>query len=231
MLELSFSWDDGSPFDKKLVTYFEKYNIPTCLFVPTFNREGRDVLSKNDIKSLSSELVSFGGHTYNHIYLTELSLEKAKEEVYSNKKYLEDILGKKIEHFCFPGGKYTKEMLEIFKNDFDTLRTADTMCSNFDNFLRKPTFHFYPRGLKSLIGNAVRNRDKIIFPIITSIFSKQEYFLILLSSIEKMKNSTKEYKIHIWGHSWELEELNLWNKLDLFLLEISSNYRNSIVRY
>ncbi len=230
MMEVSFSWDDGAPEDKKMATLFEKYEVPCKLFVPTKNREGRDTLSSEDIKSISSELISFGGHTYNHVYLTELPLEIAKEEVLSNVKYLEDILNRKIEHFCFPGGKYNFVLLQELKDRFSTLRTADTMCSSFCGKLRKPTFHFYPRGNKSLFGNSIRNQDKIFFPLFKSIYEK-DYFDKMKKIISKVDDSKFDYKIHIWGHSWEVEELQLWNKLEDLLQFLKFYYPQTIKQY
>ena len=230
MVTISFSWDDGAPEDIKLAALFEKYAIPCKLFVPTKNREGIDTLTPNDIKSLSSELISFGGHTYNHVYLTELPLENAKEEVLSNVKYLEDTLGKKIEHFCFPGGKYTPELIRELQGSFVSLRTADIMCSNFSGKLRKPTFHFYPRGNKSLFGNSVRNQDKIFFPLLRSI-SEKDYFDKIKNIISKVESSNLDYKIHIWGHSWEIEDLQLWNKLEDLLNFLKINFPQAIKQY
>ena len=45
MLKVSFSWDDGSPYDIKVAELFEKYEIPCKLFVPNRNVEGRDAFS------------------------------------------------------------------------------------------------------------------------------------------------------------------------------------------
>ncbi len=230
MLKISFSWDDGAPEDLKLVSLFEKYSIPCKLFVPSKNREGRKTLSSEDIKALSSELISFGGHTYSHVYLTELSVESAKKEVLLNVEYLENILGKKIEHFCFPGGQYTVDLLKEIQDEFVSLRTADTMCSSFQGKLRKPTFHFYPRGYKSLFGNALRNKDKIFFSLMSSI-NKTNYFSTMKKVIINAESSVYDYHIHVWGHSWEIDELQLWSVLEDFLCFIKTNYYKNISFY
>ena len=67
-MKLAFSWDDGALEDQKLFELHEKYQIPGMFFVPTKNREGREVLSPNIIKRAESQYVSFGGHTDNHTY-------------------------------------------------------------------------------------------------------------------------------------------------------------------
>ena len=103
-MKIIFSWDDGALEDQKLFELHEKYKIPGMFFVPTFNREGRKVLTKEMIRSSESEYVQFGGHTQNHTYLTSIPLEDVEEEVLLNKNYLQECLGHEIKHFCLPGG-------------------------------------------------------------------------------------------------------------------------------
>ena len=50
-MKIIFSWDDGALEDQKLFELHEKYKIPGMFFVPTFNREGRKVLTKEMIRS------------------------------------------------------------------------------------------------------------------------------------------------------------------------------------
>ena len=231
MLNVSFSWDDGSTYDLKLAEYFMKYNIPCKLFVPTSNLEGRNVLTANQIRELHNQLITFGGHTNSHVYLTQIPLDEVNNEVTANRLYLENIIGQSIQHFCLPGGKYNNKIIKTIGNQFKSIRTADTMCSNFEGKLRKPTFHFYPRGIKSLIRNAVRHYDKILPVIIKASMKYHNYFDILKASIAIMNKNKTLYKIHIWGHSWEIEELQLWEELDEMLKYINTSFPNAIKDY
>ena len=231
VLKVSFSWDDGSPYDIKVAELFEKYEIPCKLFVPNRNVEGRDVLSPIEIKQMHSPYISFGGHTENHVYLDSVSLEIALQEVRNNKKYLEDILGTEITDFCFPGGKYTPKLLHVLREDFKTVRTAQTGCSAFNGYIRRPFFHFYPRGCKSLILNAIRNLDKSVVTLFRTYLKEQNYFdmleLFLCIAVER----GQLYELHIWGHSWEIEENGLWNRLECLLKKIKKLYADSITEY
>lgn len=231
MVKVSFSWDDGSPYDIKLAKLFEKYEIPCKLFVPNKNVEGRDVLSPIEIKQIKSPYVSFGGHTENHIYLDSIPFGTAMQEINNNKKYLEDILGTEITDFCFPGGKYTNKLLCALQKDFKTVRTAQTGCSCFAGYLRRPFFHFYPRGCKSLILNVIRNVDKSIIPLLFASLKTQNYFNLLDEFIKVVDFKPQEYDLHIWGHSWEIEEIGLWNQLENFLKKLKDDYPSSIQYY
>lgn len=231
MLNVSFSWDDGSISDLKLAEYFIKYHIPCKLFVPTYNRENRTVLSASQIQSLKHPLISFGGHTNSHVYLTQIPLSDINKEVDDNIKYLEDITGEPIKHFCLPGGQYNSQIIQLIKDQFDSIRTADTMCSLFTGKIRKPTFHFYPRGKRSLLGNAFRNKDRIFLSALKAALRCSNDFDMIKYILKLLHNQKDLYQIHIWGHSWEIEELQLWEELDEMLKYIKTSFPNAIKDY
>ena len=211
-MKIIFSWDDGALEDQKLFELHEKYKIPGMFFVPTFNREGRKVLTKEMIRSSESEYVQFGGHTQNHTYLTSIPLEDVEEEVLLNKNYLQECLGHEIKHFCLPGGKYTKEILPIVYRHFETIRTADTMNFKYEGGLLVPTIHFYPRGIKSLLGNAFKHNsyEEMLYVLTHGM---KDYFDIINGIIQREKKK-EDRVIVIWGHSCEIEQYNLWDKLE-----------------
>lgn len=227
-MKIAFTWDDGAPEDLKLMELHRKYEIPGMFFVPNRNIEGRKVLSPSQIRENNTKWISFGGHTENHVYLTGVSLKRAEREAVNNKYYLEDILGKEIKHFCLPGGVYTKEILEVIYKYYETVRTADTMNFVYTGRLCKPAFHIYPRGLKSLAGNAVRNGSFAEGMYVIKHFYAG-YFQIIRNLIFSLKD--KDKILLIWGHSWELEEKNLWRWLEDVMKEIHVRYRSSCVPY
>jgi peptidoglycan/xylan/chitin deacetylase (PgdA/CDA1 family) len=156
MIRISFSWDDGAPEDLKLMDLSLNYKVPGIFFIPAKNKE-RGVMSVDSIKTLSNNNFEIGAHTYSHSYLTDMSLEEADDEISSGKEYLEQILGKEVPHFCFPGGKYNMKLVETSKKYFKSARTADTGAMvRPQSFLIKPTFHFYNRGRLSLIYNSLK---------------------------------------------------------------------------
>lgn len=229
-MKIVFTWDDGAPEDKKLFALHEKYEIPGLFFVPTKNCEGRDVLSPQDIREASgSPFLTFGGHTASHRYLTSVPLEEVAGELVDNKNYLEDILGTEVPHFCLPGGKYTPEILDEAFRYYRTVRTADTMNFKNQDCLIKPTFHFYHRGKKSLLGNAWRNRS--YGPLVRTLLDNGDYFSVIEHLVEYAEHAVPNAQIIFWGHSWELEKFDLWKQLESLMAHLAEKQDNVCVPY
>lgn len=229
-MRITFTWDDGAPEDKKLFELHEKHGIHGLFFVPTENCEGRAVLTPQDISAAAkSPLLHFGGHTASHRYLTTVPMADVTNELMNNKQYLEDIVGEEVPHFCLPGGKYTPEILDKAFQCFQTVRTADTMNFQNEGLLLKPTFHIYPRGKKSMVGNALRNRS--YGPLFKTLFASGDYFNAIYQLLEYTKRCIPNSQIIFWGHSWEIEEMCMWEQLDSLMAFLRENYAKECVDY
>jgi peptidoglycan/xylan/chitin deacetylase (PgdA/CDA1 family) len=230
MVKITFSWDDGSYEDLKLMELSLKHNIPGIFFIPASNNE-RDVMSEKEIKTIAGQNFEIGAHTYSHAYLTELSLQRAKEELLTGKTYLEQILGNEISHFCFPGGKFNSELVDISKQFYISARTADTgFIGNNRSYLIKPTFHFYDRGKKSLIFNGLKNSIQI-FRLAIKNRASSDYFEFIKNIIDDLAIYSGTSYIMIWGHSWEIEKFQLWTKLEALFQYLTSKYPENILSY
>lgn len=226
-MKIAFSWDDGALEDQKLFVLHEKYKIPGIFFVPTRNCEGRDVITPKIMREAESKYVSFGGHTDNHRYLTQIPITDVDAEILHNKEYLEDALGHKITDFCLPGGKHNTEIVDIVYRYYKTIRTADTMNFSYRGGLLKPTIHFYPRGNKSLFGNALRNKSYAQAAYVATHYNVN-YFDLVTELIER-EQYNDESIIIIWGHSWELEQYQLWDDLEKIMR--LDCVKNNVVEY
>lgn len=230
MIQIAFSWDDGAVEDLRLSDLCVKYQIPGMFFIPALNEE-RPVLSGSEIKSLINNRFEIGAHTYSHKYLTNISNDEAEIELYRGKEYLEQLTGSKIIDFCFPGGKYTSEHLKIAREIYSSVRTADTGATvSKDRFLVKPAFHFYNRGRYSLYYNSLRNRSKLL-AFLLSNYQVTDYFDFIRKTIDSLAHSNSEYRIIIWGHSWEIEECALWSRLEEFFRFITVYHSTSLSNY
>jgi len=95
----------------KILNYLlNKFNI---------NIKSKDYyLSKKEIKYISSLGMIIGSHSESHTLLSRLSYKKQYLEIKKSKVFLENIINKKIDIFCYPYGKkisYNKNTINILK--------------------------------------------------------------------------------------------------------------------
>ncbi len=205
---VSISIDDGHPMDLKAAEILAAKNIKTTFYIPIKNSNGSPTLNSKQIKWLSQQPnFEIGGHTYNHINLTKVSLQKAKEEMRTGKEALEDIIGKKITTFAWPWGDYNNSLIRIAQEvGFTSCRSAVTL--NFNpidktRILWHPNLCIYPHASHRGIVHSLIRLDYY------SLFMRAKYMnKNYLELIQAFKDINKPY--HIWFHSWEIEKLSLW---------------------
>ena len=76
-------------------------------------------LSKEEVLSLADQGNVIGSHGHTHALLSMLSIRATTEEVKVSKDILEEILGNRVDHFCFPfGGRksYSDTTLKAIKD-------------------------------------------------------------------------------------------------------------------
>ena len=84
----------------------QKYPLP-----PQIIRKYEGVTEEQFRMIAKSEALSLGGHTHNHPYLDQLSLDAQFEEMMVNKQILEDMSQTKITNFAYTGGVYNQDSL------------------------------------------------------------------------------------------------------------------------
>ena len=99
-------------------------------------------LNKKEIKYLSSLGMIIGSHSESHTLLSRLSFKKQFEEIKNSKIFLEKIINKNIDTFCYPyGGKisYNRNTLKILKKlKFKLAYTVEYRDINFKDIKNKP---------------------------------------------------------------------------------------------
>ena len=81
--------------------------------------------------------------------------------------------------------------------------------------LLKPSIHVYPRGHKSLLGNAFRQHSYPELAYLAAHLHKGYFDLI--QGLLAFEQHRKDRTVIIWGHSWELEKYDLWNETEKLL--------------
>ncbi|MDP4238378.1 MAG: polysaccharide deacetylase family protein [Bacteroidota bacterium] len=215
---LTTSWDDGHPLDLKLLGLLEKYNLKATFYIPLSNSEN-PVMGKSLIQELST-YQEIGGHTISHTYLNHLSDPVAKYEITQCKVLLEEIIGKPLYAFCFPGGKFSNRDVLFMKNaGYLFGRTTNLLSASNPKFnLMNTSIQTQNHSSTTLLRHCIKRFN--IGPILhNSFFLPFNKSFLKLAEYNLLKCRESNSVFHIWGHSWEIERFNLWNQLeDLFKL-------------
>ncbi len=119
------TFDDGCDrFQTNVFPIIQKYCSPSTIY-PVSGDLGRlaswpkiinndlKLLSVDNLKSLSKSGVSIGGHTVNHVKLSEIPIQEAKIEIESCKRDLEGIIHQKLYSFSYPHGSYNNAVAQL----------------------------------------------------------------------------------------------------------------------
>lgn len=114
------TFDDGYEDNYTyLFPLLKKYQAKAVVFAAQRSVfDGKPMLAAAQIKEMSdSGLVEFGGHTLNHIKLTDISEEEADREIRTGKEWLESVTGKPCTSFAYPFGQFTERDVELLKKN------------------------------------------------------------------------------------------------------------------
>ncbi len=136
---VAITFDDGY---KDNYTYafpiLKEYNFPATIFVITSemsNPAQKERLAWEDITVMqASGLITFGSHTITHPDLSKvLSPADLKKEVAGSKKILEEKLGRKVESFAYPIGKFDAKSRQAVIDAGYSLAVASNPGKAFSN--------------------------------------------------------------------------------------------------
>ncbi len=212
------SWDDGHPLDEKLAELLERRRFSGTFFVPNRNSEGPPVIGASALRALSTRH-EIGSHTLDHIYLHGIPREVVRRQVCDGKAALENLLGRAVTGFCYPGGRYDDETVSIVRAaGFTFARTVENLVTDRpqDPYRVPTTLQFYPHRRRVLTRSLLRYGSRL---------HKSGLYWRLLrdDSLEGQLRLAAHYAqthsgvLHVWGHSWEIEKLGLWGALERFL--------------
>lgn len=103
---LSFSYDDGTTEDRRLVDIFNKYNFKGTFNISPGRLGGERFITAEEMASLY-EGHEVASHGFSHLHLNDLPPEELKRELQDGRSKLEDILGRPVVGFASPYGHHS----------------------------------------------------------------------------------------------------------------------------
>lgn len=218
------SWDDGHSMDVKLAEMLSRHGMKGTFYTPIRNREGREVMSHIQMRLLDHSGFEVASHTQDHAYLKNLDGDEVKQQIRDGKLHLEDILGHEVGGFCYPGGKWNARIRrEVVEAGFLHARTISNLWlkPNPDVFSLPTTVQFYPHSARVLLSNFVKDGHYPSRIAALKVLFRGNDWLAAMKDLAR-QHAESESVFHIWGHSWEVEYLDLWQPLDELLGFIGS---------
>jgi peptidoglycan/xylan/chitin deacetylase (PgdA/CDA1 family) len=212
------SWDDGHRLDTRLAALLKTYGIKGTFYVCPQDREWKqkELLHPEELRAIAHDF-EIGGHTITHPHLTRIPLAQASDEIVQSKRYLEDVLQRDITAFCYPYGHYDSQVKRLVQQHGYTLaRTTRRYAFDVphDPFEMATSFHTYAH--YSDLPMIFRFSQYSLAQMKT--YWDWEYLAIALFE----RTCQQGGLFHLWGHSWELERTNGWQKLERVLAYIAT---------
>lgn len=217
---ITTSWDDGHPYDFRLAELLKKYGIEGTFYIPKANDE-REVMEESGVQELARHF-EIGGHTINHRKINQRSEILFEKEIKGCFHWLEDLLGEKPISFCFPSGVYNQPAVQYtLQTGFKVIRTTELLNPGFGepSAVVPTTLQVYRHSnvtyLKHLLKRFKFRSIGLFFQsgLNADLFHLIEFYLEYI-----LKNGGC---FHLWGHSWEIDDHDLWEGLERILKLIS----------
>jgi len=211
------SWDDGHVLDQKLASLLKKYGITGTFFIAPENRElpPDERLCKENVLQLAQDF-EIGAHTMTHPYLLDVDEATAHREIVSSKETLQQWIHRPVRSFCYPKGGYRKIHKHMVRDaGFTHARTTKrfSLSRSADSYALSTSVHTY-------------DHWSDVWRILAFVrFNPLQFFQLYhrwdLQAIALFDRALREGGVfHLWGHSWEIEKHNDWDRLERVLQHI-----------
>jgi peptidoglycan/xylan/chitin deacetylase (PgdA/CDA1 family) len=202
----------------RLARMLKEHGLGATFYVAPQNQEFAkpDLLTTQQIRDLSHDF-EVGAHSMTHRRLPTVSEQQAKEEIVESKAVLERITGKEVKVFCYPGGAYTELHVQLVKDaGYRYARTvAQYAFTVGDPYEAGTSLHTYNHRF-----NLWRTARFAKFRPI-KVLRYLEWDVLARAMFDQVIKEGGIY--HIWGHSWEIDDHDDWERLEGVFRYISAN--------
>lgn len=109
---ITITFDDGCETDLiAAAPILRDFGFNATFFITSGRLETRGYLSHIQLQELSASGSEIGCHSMTHSYLTDLDEQGLRREICDSKTQLEQIIGRSVDHFSCPGGRYDQRVV------------------------------------------------------------------------------------------------------------------------
>lgn len=217
---ITISVDDGHPTDLRTVDLLNKYGLKATFYIPGVNDE-RILMSPSQIREIDRQF-EVGSHSLNHIRLTGLSPQRARQEILDGKKYSEDTLGHEVISFCYPGGKFNRRLAaQVAEAGFLAGRT----CRYFLNDFPKDPYYWDISTYANTYPAYVQIRHCLLernfsgaYKYVTTFKARTHWAAQFMCALNDV--SHRGGVAHLYFHSWEIDQNHEWDQLEGVFKEV-----------
>lgn len=218
------SWDDGDLMDLKLADLLRSKGMPGTFYIPIQSYRTRS-LSHAQLRALAGEGFEIGAHSVTHKLLRGLSSQELAAEIDPCKPILEDIVGREVRMFCYPQGRYDTNTVRALKGaGYSGARTIRMLVTrpDFDSFQIPTTMQSFPHRPFTYFRNAAKVLN---VEGLRTCFSQRTGLRNWIELGKRLFDSVVENGgvWHMYGHSWEIDDLGLWKDLSELLDHVSGH--------
>jgi peptidoglycan/xylan/chitin deacetylase (PgdA/CDA1 family) len=125
---VAITFDDGCETDLIVATpLLEEVGFSATFYLTAGLLGQRGYLSRVQAAALSGLGFEIGCHSMTHRFLTDLGPGELRTEIVEAKSNLEQIIGRAVEHFSCPGGRWNRRIAEVAQKA--GYRSVATSCS------------------------------------------------------------------------------------------------------
>ena len=216
------SWDDGDPRDLKVAELLSVRRIKGTFYIPIaiapgtiLGYEGRATLDAPGLRSLDSAGFEVGAHGLSHHTLPRFHGTELTREIILPKRRLEDVLGREVSMFAYPKGRYSANVVrELRLAGYAGARTTEMLGYrlNFNVFEMPTTIHAYPHNQSSYFKNFTRafNFGRGL-EWMAHLWQARNWVELGKGFFDLVLKDGGVW--HLYGHSWAIDDENLWGDL------------------
>ncbi len=185
---LTFSYDDGTVHDRRLVEMFNRYDVRATFHLNSGMLNQPGWIRCSEVASLyRNHEVSV--HTIHHHHLERIPPDMAATEILDDRRALEALAGYPVRGMSFPFGSF---------ND-DLVRLLPSLGIEYARTVRETHLLEVPGNLHRWDATCHHNHE---------LLALGERFLI--------EDSPLPVLMLVWGHSWDFDQDNNWHLMEEF---------------